>query len=269
MRRFLLTLGLTVAASMWWPSPAGADTRGAASTDESGAEAEASTTVSQAGSGSTAREDCTYELMSLDEDTAVYDLDGNLIPTDGTGHWYQKICGTTFIGAFYISPTNPLDLLAEARGRIDLPLPRPELSPDGEQVVNLTTWMWMAPDELETQQATAAVPGVAVTVTAVPEAAYWTMGDGSIVTCAGPGTPFDPSRPSASQHTGCSHRYQHSSVNQPGQAFAASVTTRWRLSWTVVGAGGGGDLGSIDRTTSFSIPVAEVQTVNVNPRGAP
>ncbi len=269
MHRFLVTLGFAVATWVCMSATAGADTRGAVSTDQSGAEASASTSISHGGAGSSGREDCTYELAPATDGKPVYDLDGSVISVDGTGDWYEKTCGTTFVGTFYISPANPLDLLAEARNRINLPLPQPSLSPDGEQIVNLATWMWIAPADLDDQSATAAVPGLAVTVSAVPEVAIWTMGDGNVVTCIGPGTPFDPSLPSASQQTDCSHRYERSSINEPGESFAASVTTRWRLSWTVAGAGGGGDLGTIDRTTSFLIPVAEVQTVNVNPRGAP
>ncbi|MEZ5378271.1 MAG: hypothetical protein R2733_17340 [Acidimicrobiales bacterium] len=268
MHRFLLTFGLGVATLAWCSSSAGADTRGAASTDESGADAIASTSVSHGQSAGT-REDCTYELVPTTDDNPVYDVDGSVITVDGTGNWYEKTCGTTFVGTFYISPANPLDLLAEARSRINLPLPQPSLSPNGEQIVNLTTWMWIEPTDMADQSATAAVPGLAVTVTAVPESAFWTMGDGTIVTCTGSGTPFDPSQPSASQQSDCSHAYERSSINEPGHAFAASVVTRWRLSWTVAGAGEGGDLGTIDRTTTFLVPVAEVQTVNVNPRGAP
>ena len=83
----------------------------------------------------------------------------------------------------------------------------------------------------------------------------------------GSGTPYDESLPISEQSSACSHTYEHSSAHQSGLAYAATVTVRWRLAWTVAGAAGGGPLGTIDRTTSFSVPVAEIQTVNVGPRG--
>lgn len=270
MHRFLLTLGFAVAATLCWSSAAGADTSGAAATDEAGAEASASTSASvpRSGGGGSG-EQCEYRQLPIDDDVPVYDESGVQIQVDGTGAWYEKWCGTTFIGAVYISPTSPADLLAEARRRITVPLPDPRLSPNGEQIVNLPTWLWLDVAGWEEQQATAAVPGLSVTVTAIPEVAVWSMGDGTEVTCAGPGAAFDPSLPSAAQVSDCQHSYTRSSARQEGLAFAASVTVRWRMSWTVVGGAGGGDLGTIDRTTVFPVPVAEVQTVNVNQRGTP
>ena len=58
-----------------------------------------------------------------------------------------------------------------------------------DQLVNVPTWLWLA-GPWTSVHATAAVPGVSVTATAVPQLVTWRMGDGSVVVCHGPGTPF-------------------------------------------------------------------------------
>ncbi len=270
MHRFLLSLGVAVATTIWSSSAAIADTSGAAKTDAAGAEASASTNASSPRSGGgSSSEQCEYRALPIASDVPVYDEDGVPIQVDGTGIWYEKWCGTNFYGAVYLSPTSPSDLLDEARRRITVPLPEPRLSPGGEQLVNLPTWLWLDQASWAQHEATAAVPGLSVTVTAVPELTVWTMGDGSAVTCVGPGVSFDPNSSAAAQVSNCLHIYTRSSARQPDNAFEASVTVRWRLAWTVAGGAGGGDLGTIDRTTGFVVPVAEIQTVNVNQRGNP
>ncbi|MEZ5265215.1 MAG: hypothetical protein R2755_26345, partial [Acidimicrobiales bacterium] len=128
-------------------------------------------------------------------------------------------------------------------------------SPGGEQLVNLPTWLWLGRG-WSTETSTAAVPGVSVTVTATPETVRWNMGDGTIVSCAGAGSP------SAAV---CTHTYRRSSATQPGAAYPALATVVWRARWAVTGASGGGDLGTIERTTAFDVRVAERQTVNHPP----
>ena len=112
------------------------------------------------------------------------------------------------------------------------------------------------------QQHMATVPGVSVTVVARPEAVIWSLGDGTVVTCDGPGLAFDSTIPATAQTPTCSHTFTRSSASRPGSAFEASVTVRWRASWTVTGAAGGGDLGVIERTAAFPIRVGEVQAIN-------
>jgi hypothetical protein len=107
-------------------------------------------------------------------------------------------------------------------------------------------------------------------VTATPIDTYWESGsaDAPNVTCDGPGTPYDTSRPASEQHTDCYTVYSRSSADQPQRGpspndryFIAAVTVTWRVSW--VGAGGStGSLPTIRRRTTFPIAVGEVQTVN-------
>lgn len=268
MRRALLSLCLGVSALLLGSGDAMADTGGAVITDEGGADVEAtlSGSASGGGGGGASESDCYYRPIVRTDEFTVFNLDGSPIATDGTGQWYERWCGSVFLGAVYISPADPAALLVEARRRLDLPAPQPQLSPADQQLVNLPAWLWIEPSGWRTRSASASVPGVVVTVAASPETAIWSMGDGTSLSC-GSGTPYDPSLPVSDQSTDCSHIYLRSSAHQPGLAYDAAVTIRWRLSWTVTGAAGGGSLGTIDRTTSFSVPVAEIQTVNVASRG--
>ena len=196
----------------------------------------------------------------------VHDVDGNVVNADGTGAWYQKYCkgGTVFGGTFYIRPTNPLELLAQARKYLALPPPTPRLSPIDDQIVNLPSWIWIDAGAWQTLTSTVAVPDVSVTVTARPTRMIWTPGDGSSVTCDGPGVPWTPS--TVGSAPSCTHTFTHSSAGQPGLAYSSSLTVVWSASWTTTGAAGGGDLGTINRTTTFPLRVGEVQTVNTPSR---
>ena len=210
---------------------------------------------------------CTYARIELNGQK-VYDLDGSEIVHTGPGDWHVRRC-TDSAGnevqndAVWIGPVDPADLAAQARKELPLPLPQVRTSPeaDGDQLVGVPTWLWVeggwAP-----ASATAAVPGVSVTVTAVPEAVTWEMGDGSTVVCSGPGTPYDESRPNSQQTTDCSHTFTRSSAGQPGDRYAVAATLAWRVSWTATGAAGGGALGMVTRTTRFNLRVAEAQALN-------
>ena len=155
-------------------------------------------------------------------------------------------------------------LAQQASDRAPIPLPDVHLNPpeSGEQVVNLTTWMWIDRSVWQPVSATASAGGVTVTATAAPESVRWAMGNGDVVTCAGPGTPYDPNRPSSEQQSDCSYVYRHSSASAPDGAFTATATITWHVTWTAAGVAGGGDLGTASRTTTFAVRVAEIQAVN-------
>ena len=55
-----------------------------------------------------------------------------------------------------------------------------------------------------------------------------------------------------------------SSAAQPDLQYHAAVTVLWHATWTVSGAAGGGDLGTIERTTNFAVRVGEVQALNTD-----
>jgi hypothetical protein len=90
------------------------------------------------------------------------------------------------------------------------------------------------------------------------------MGDGRTVTCHGPGTAYDPAS-SWSVNLGrrdCSHTYMRSSAQSPGARFAVTVTIRYAVTWTTSGVGGGGSLGTEERTTTFPVSVGQLKSLD-------
>jgi hypothetical protein len=145
-----------------------------------------------------------------------------------------------------------------ATRQLRLPAPEISVNPVGTQLVNVPTWLWLsagwAPVSVRFE-----VPGVSMSATATPTLASWSMGDGTIETCTGPGTPFhqglDPNSPSPD----CGHLYRVSSANQPGQVFVVTVTVHWRIAWS--GAGRTGTYPDMTTTSSTFLKVAEGQAL--------
>jgi hypothetical protein len=154
------------------------------------------------------------------------------------------------------------DLAYEAARELQLPHPRPALSPaiGTDQLVGLATWLWLEPGSWQTLDATASVPGLSATATATPIEVRWDMGDGTTVTCDGPGIAYDPSQDDDAPSTDCSHTYQHVSAGQPDGAYAATVSIDWAIEWRATN-GEGGTLPGTSRGTSFAVPVAQRQAV--------
>jgi hypothetical protein len=156
----------------------------------------------------------------------------------------------------------PVVLARQAYRFLPLPVPRIRLNPPAgrAQLVLLPTWLWLDPATWGTRSATASVPGLSATVTAVPVSVTWQMGDGGRVVCRGPGTPYDPARPAAAQHPSCSYTYRHAA-----DAYQVTATTTWRITWAAHGAPGGGTLPPLARTSpAVAVRVVEVQAINNN-----
>ncbi|MFF3531502.1 ATP/GTP-binding protein [Streptomyces rubiginosohelvolus] len=79
----------------------------------------------------------------------------------------------------------------------------------GEYVVGMPMWMWATPSPNSTGpiSASATAGGVTVTATAKVTTVRWAMGDGTTVTCNGPGTPYTPDR-GKSMSPDCGHLYE-------------------------------------------------------------
>lgn len=222
------------------------------------------------GSGGSGKVTCTYTPLNVGSDVTVYESDGTPIVPTGGGSWYEKICvdaagGRTFSAGMFIPERKPADLAAEAKRFLPLPAPRISTSPSTSevQIVSFPTWLWIDPAAWRPLSSSVSVPGITVTATAVPERVVWDMGDGTRVTCGGPGTAYNPAIPDEQQSTDCSHVYRRTSARESGQAFRVTATIQWRATWTVAGAGGGGDLGIVPRRSApVPLRVGEVQAVN-------
>ncbi len=228
---------------------------------------------SAGGGGGSGHSNCVYEALDAAGIQAAEGLaQGEYGPQPGTGPgtWYRKICydasgqSTATIVWLPAPAVDPAVLAQQASDRTLIPVPEVHLNPpeSGEQVVNLTSWMWIDHSIWQPVSATASAGGVTVTATAEPESVSWAMGNADTVNCAGPGTEYDPNRPSSEQHSDCTYVYRHSSASAPGGAFTASATITWHVTWTAAGIAGGGDLGTATRTTAFAVRVAEIEAVN-------
>lgn len=156
------------------------------------------------------------------------------------------------------APTvTPAQLAQEAYKQLVLPEPTLVLSPTGQQLVNLPTWL--AVTGWDAQSATATVPALSVTAAARPTTVEWSLGDGSRVSCDGPGTVFAAGDDPASASPTCGHTYRVSSADQPGGGFTVTATVCWSVSWA--GGGQSGTLPAMTRQATVLVPVAESQAL--------
>ena len=98
--------------------------------------------------------------------------------------------------------------------------------------------------------ATASAGAVTVTATATPTSVRWDMGNGDVVVCDGPGTPYDSAR-TARRAGERLHLHLPTELGRSARrGLHLRVTTTWAVTWTVSGAPGGGSLGTASRTTT-------------------
>ncbi|GAB4001741.1 hypothetical protein GCM10029992_38070 [Glycomyces albus] len=146
---------------------------------------------------------------------------------------------------------DPEVLAAQAVDNLQLPRPQIAASPEAAQLVYLPVWMWLEGDSWSSQSASASVPGLTVTARAVPVKATWDMGDGTTVTCEGPGTAWEKGMDPEAASPDCGHTYTQPSSND----LRTSVTVAWEVTWS-----GGGESGSVPgmtTTASVTWPVVE------------
>jgi len=155
---------------------------------------------------------------------------------------------------------DPRVLAERAAAALDLPEPTIHMSPDGDQVVRLASWLWIPAAQWENRQVSASAGPVTATVTATPARLTWDMGNGDQVSCDGPGTAYG-ARQAAQGTSGCRYTYRHSSAGQPGEAYDVTATIEWELTWTATGAAGGGDLGAVAMSATESVRVTEIQAL--------
>jgi hypothetical protein len=154
----------------------------------------------------------------------------------------------------------PAVLAQAAESRLGLGSPVIQASPAVglDQLVHVPTWLWLA-GPWAPVRATAAVPGEQVTATAAPQRVTWHMGDGSTVTCRGPGTPYQPSDDPAAPSPTCGHTYARSSAAAPGGEFTVTATITWDVTWA--GGGAGGAFAGLVTTSTARMAVAQSQAI--------
>jgi hypothetical protein len=276
----IVAIGLVVWSAVAYAGDAtGSDggnnaTVGVVSTSSSpGTSATASTAPDGSGGGSGPT--CTYTPVELAESAGFSLAPGGPTP----GAWFLVSCGqgpeeVEWVPTGPDAPTaavgnvvSPGAAAVRAAASLVLPSPSIELNPAAFSVVNLATWLAINPAGWRPYQATATVAGVTATAVATPEEVTWTMGDGSQVECDGPGTPFSPDL-AAPQSTSCSYTYTRSSAGQPSVdgdpndgAFAVTATVTWKVTWTAVGAVGGGTLPALHTASTEAVRVEQVESI--------
>lgn len=156
---------------------------------------------------------------------------------------------------------DPRILAERAAAALDLPTPVIRMSPSGDQVAQLPSWLWIGGGRWQPQQVSASAGPVTSTVTARPSRVVWDMGNGDRVVCDGPGRPYQPRFAGRPDATDCRYTYRNGSASQPGAAYQVTATVDWRLSWSATGAPGGGSLGVVPMSTTRSVRVSEVQAL--------
>jgi hypothetical protein len=116
----------------------------------------------------------------------------------------------------------------------------------------------------------ASVAGESVTATAAPVRVVWSMGDGSSVTCDGPGEPFDAADP---DHPPCGYTYRVDSSGQEQSGasgndryYTVRGTVTWQISWACTGScdQASGSLRPLHvQTAPLPLRVFQVETVVV------
>jgi len=152
----------------------------------------------------------------------------------------------------------PAEVAQLARRQLRLPAPDIAASPAADQLVNLPTWLWLS-SVWEPISATASVPGISVTATAVPRSVTWSMGDGGTVTCNGPGTPYLAGADPASASPDCGYTYRRSSASQRDETFQVAATVAWTVTWS--GGGESGTFPTMTTSATTAFRVAESQAV--------
>jgi hypothetical protein len=171
-----------------------------------------------------------------------------------------------------VAPPDPATVGAQAASELQLPTPSLGLSPVTTGYVNLAEWLSVAPSiwHLFTTSAQACNAGgcTTATATATPAIVTWNTGDGSVVTCNGPGTAYNPDLSAGAQSTNCSHTYRVTSTNQPnpagdsrGDAFTVTAAVTWAVTWSGPD-GSAGALLSLITEASTSLKVAQIESVN-------
>ncbi|MEU5530129.1 hypothetical protein ABZ744_24655 [Micromonospora chersina] len=194
-------------------------------------------------------------------------------PTAPEGQqWYVQTCNGGDLGAQttvlrdgpppgYGAPPDPEELARRALASISLLPPRVAVAPrrsKGPGLVGLPVWMWASggASYFGPLRASASDRGLTVEITARVTRIVWTMGDGTQVTCTGPGTPYAADGPRAgrtSPDCGYDRGYARAGTYQ------VSATTFWAVEWS-----GGGESGEIAQSrVSGTVPVQinELQVV--------
>ncbi|MCP2337518.1 hypothetical protein [Actinomadura rupiterrae] len=207
------------------------------------------------GSGGSSTETSKPSCVLLPGTATSFDVCGQNVSPNAADH-------AASMGPDSTPSVTPQELAQQAFSSLKLPALTVRTAPprgrDG--LVGLREFFWAERARWHPLSKRAEAGGAWAEVTAVPSRLVVRPGTGDSVMCEGSGTPFDFSRPSAAQGTGCTYLYERSSAGMPGSAYQVTAEAVWTATW--VGSGGvGGVLPSQTRSSSFSLRIAEGQAL--------
>lgn len=186
--------------------------------------------------------------------------------TDGT-LWYCR-WGATPTGTPYIiwfadsdPPPDPETLARRAVAQMQLkPITIgivPNDDPDSVGLVGMPIWLWVAdPDDQTIGPISRSVSegGFTVSATAEVERIRWSMGDGGVKTCNGPGTPYKLKYGITESPT-CGYRF-----DKQGE-FTVTARSDWVVRWRSIGETG---TFRVYLTQNTQVVIGELNVVTVN-----
>lgn len=211
---------------------------------------------------------CTVKKMDPQPPKGSYLWEGQT-----NGAVYERTCRYTadaavppipmpFWAAEAPPPVDPAVLAQEAVDKMNLTGPdiaSPRAT--GKYAVGVPMWMWVnqSPTTYGPNSASATAGAVTVTATAKVTQIVWKTGDGTSVTCNGPGTRYTTSKGMAESPT-CGHVYSTTSAKKPDNKFTMTATSTWQVDWQVQGGGETGELVEI-RESQTQVGIGELQAV--------
>lgn len=155
----------------------------------------------------------------------------------------------------------PAEAGAKAVARLQLPSLAVQVGPDPQQnewgMIPVGYPVWLYADGETSLSDSEEVEGLSVSLEAELTSMSFSMGDGTVVECAGPGTPHtaevEPGEPSPT----CGHTYQRVPSGS-ATSYTVTATAHWSVTWTAMG-----ESGTVQDTTSSTtrLPVGELQVV--------
>lgn len=157
-----------------------------------------------------------------------------------------------------VAPPDPLTLAQQAVESMNLQAVHVGIVPESRAgsvgLVGVPNWMWVEQPDPQTYgpiTRSASAAGFTVTATARVEHVVWDMGDGQVITCTGPGTPYEASFGMASSPD-CGHTY-----TAQGE-YTVSATSHWVITWAGIGRTG---TITMDLTRAAAVTIGEAQVV--------
>lgn len=212
---------------------------------------------------------------ALNGDGCYYQPVGSQNPPPGArtpGSWYVRTCPDGLNGrpelawiADVDSPISPEVLAQHAIAMLRLPAPQIRVNPPlpAPQVLHVPTWLWVSAQSWRSRSATASLGSLSVTATATASRAVWTPGDGTSVTCAGPGTPWRAGLNPVAPSPTCGHTYRRASAGRSGGHYLLGATVDWNVTW--VGGGASGSAGTLSTTGTAAVTAVEAGALNTAP----